>query len=304
MLLTVLAVLALAACICYVIVIRPAEVYRKAIGDMNAGKYAEAASGFALIKEYKDAASLAQKAYYHQGTALKQSGDYTGALTAFRSARSCSDAAAQVLDLSILCIVAANAGDMVTFGSYEQDGNTGNGTEPIEWIVLEADRKTATLISRYALECQKYNREREDVTWETCTLRTWLNETFLQAAFSEEEQKSLQTVTVCADGNPEYNTDPGGATPDRVYLLSIAEAGKYFGSDRARICGATVWARSRGAETNSLSACRWWLRSPGYHSYDAAYADHTGYVNYDAQAVDSSASLYAVRPVIVIGLSD
>ena len=43
-LLTVLAVLALAACICYVIVIRPAEVYRKAIGDMNAGKYAEAAS--------------------------------------------------------------------------------------------------------------------------------------------------------------------------------------------------------------------------------------------------------------------
>ena len=36
-----------------------------------------------------------------------------------------------------------------------------------------------------------------------CTLRTWLNGTLLQAAFSAEEQKRLQTVTVSADKNDD-----------------------------------------------------------------------------------------------------
>lgn len=33
----------------------------------------------------------------------------------------------------------------VFFGSYEQDGNTENGPESIEWLVLEDDGETMTL---------------------------------------------------------------------------------------------------------------------------------------------------------------
>ena len=39
----------------------------------------------------------------------------------------------------------------MTFGRYEQDGDDANGPEPIEWIALEANSTTATLISVHDL---------------------------------------------------------------------------------------------------------------------------------------------------------
>ena len=34
-------------------------------------------------------------------------------------------------------VVFRSAGNIVTLGRWEQDGNVGNGPEPIEWIILE-----------------------------------------------------------------------------------------------------------------------------------------------------------------------
>ena len=39
-------------------------------------------------------------------------------------------------------LAAAKPGDIIQFGSYEQDGNKENGTEDIEWIVLEKSDET------------------------------------------------------------------------------------------------------------------------------------------------------------------
>lgn len=77
-------------------------------------------------------------------------------------------------------------GSIVTFGAYEQDNNTGNGKEAIEWLVLDYDaaNNRALVISLYALDCKPYNTEKKNVTWEKCTLRAWLNNEFIQAAFS------------------------------------------------------------------------------------------------------------------------
>ena len=82
-------------------------------------------------------------------------------------------------------------GDIMTFGHYEQDGDLSDGTENIEWTVLDVQENSALLISRYGLDSVQYNTERAEVTWETCSLREWLNGDFLCAAFSEEEQETI-----------------------------------------------------------------------------------------------------------------
>ncbi len=193
-------------------------------------------------------------------------------------------------------------GDIVTFGRYPQNAD-GTDKTPIEWQVLATDGKTATLISRYALDCKPYNTKSKDVTWETCSLRRWLNGTFLQAAFSAEEQKRLQTVQT--DKNPSYSTNPGKAIQDRVYLLSIREAGKYFSTKSARVCKPTAYAKAQGEFmniTNSSDARRWWLRSPSSFTEFAADVDYDGSVNRVGKLVIESSD--AVRPDVVIRLSN
>ena len=193
------------------------------------------------------------------------------------------------------------AGDIVTFGHYPQNAD-GKDKTPIEWIVLKTDGKTAMLISRYALDSCHYYPTGKDVTWETCTLRRWLNGTFLETAFSPEEQKRLQTVMVTPDKNPEYDTNPGKATQDRVFLLSIAEAKKYFSTDSERVCKPTPYAEAQGAWTDNSGTCWWWLRSPGGSSNYAANVYTDGSVYHYGLYVFT---IYlAVRPVVVVGLSN
>lgn len=74
-------------------------------------------------------------------------------------------------------------GDIVIFGSYEQDNSPANGNEPIEWLILDIQDGNALLVSRYVLDCQLYHTSLEDITWERSTLRTWLNGEFLNSVF-------------------------------------------------------------------------------------------------------------------------
>ena len=89
-------------------------------------------------------------------------------------------------------------GSYVTFGSYEQDNNTGNGQEPIEGLVLDYDAANhrVLLLSRYGLDAKPYNTAYVDITWEKCTLRTWLNGEFMDQAFSKTEQGAILTTAV------------------------------------------------------------------------------------------------------------
>ena len=190
-------------------------------------------------------------------------------------------------------------GKYITFGSYEQDNNTSNGKENIEWLVLKVDGDKALVISKYALDCQQYNTSFTAVTWETCSLRKWLNGTFISAAFSSEEQTSIISSTVTADKNPSYSTSPGNNTTDKVFLLSITEVNKYFSSDSARQCQGTAYCYAQGAY-KAAGNCWWWLRSPGHFSDDAAGVNYGGSVNLYGDDVHSSRD--AVRPALWINL--
>ena len=195
-------------------------------------------------------------------------------------------------------------GDYITFGKYEQDNDTSNGKEDIEWLVLDKDGDRMLVISKYALDCQPYNQEWVDVTWETCTLRSWLNDEFINEAFTSTELSQIPTVTVTADANPNYDTDPGNDTQDKVFLLSIDEANEYFDSYEARECTPTEYATAQGVYVSDSTGyegnCWWWLRSPGVYQYAAAYVYYDGDVGDYGSTVSSS--INAVRPALWINL--
>ena len=194
-------------------------------------------------------------------------------------------------------------GEYVSFGRYEQDNNIENGPEAIEWLVLDVQDGKSLLVSRYALDTVPYNTSYEPVTWETSSIRTWLNNDFSAAAFSSAEKDAILESEVdnsMAQGNSEYTAPGGSNTQDRVFLLSCGEVFRYFGADEVRKCSPTAYAISRGAWTSPDEAktSGWWLRSPGSLPSCAMRISSNGsglsaFVDYDETAV---------RPAIWINL--
>ena len=271
-----------AACIAFLIVLTtviiPNSKYNAAVALMNNKKYDEAITAFEAMDGYKDSENQLENCYIGKYGEEKWN---------------------KIKNIKV--------GDTYTFGAYEQDNSTSNGKEAIEWTVLDKDGMSLLLISKQALDCQQYNTSYTDVTWESCSLRKWMNGTFLNKAFNAEEQAQIQNTTVSADKNPEYNTNPGNATTDKVFLLSINEVEKYFNSDEARKCAPTAYAKAQGAYTSDsyktasgAATCWWWLRSPGSNQTRAAYVTRGGSVSYIGLTVNHDTD--AVRPALWINL--
>ena len=136
--------------------------------------------------------------------------------------------------------------EVITFGHYEQDADPDNGPEPIEWLVLEKDDESALLLSRNVLDSVLYHERYEEVTWETCTLREWLNTEFVNTAFTEEDQARLVLTTVTADPGRTKKTDQGNDTQDRVFLLSYEEVKRLLPEENMRKGFLTPYAMERG----------------------------------------------------------
>ena len=271
-----------AACIAFLIVLTtviiPNSKYNAAVALMNNKKYDEAITAFEAMDGYKDSENRLENCYIGKYGEEKWN---------------------KIKNIKV--------GDTYTFGAYEQDNSTSNGKEAIEWTVLDKDGMFLLLISKQALDFQQYNTSYTDVTWESCSLRKWMNGTFLNKAFNAEEQAQIQNTTVSADKNPEYNTNPGNATTDKVFLLSINEVEKYFNSDEARKCAPTAYAKAQGAYTSDsyktasgAATCWWWLRSPGSTQTSAASVNYDGSVYYLGDLVSSAYD--AVRPALWINL--
>lgn len=245
---------------------------------------------------------------YNDAVELMKSEKYEEAIAAFGELNGYKDSTDKIEECNI-CIYGekvwnklknVKVGSYIKFGTYEQDNDTSNGKEDIEWLALEKEGSRVLVVSKYALDCKQYNTSYTDVTWETCTLRKWLNNEFINSAFSKDEQKAIPTVTVSADANPEYSTDPGNATQDKVFLLSIKEANKYFNSNE-RECKPTAYAVANGAYESDSGNCYWWLRSPGDTQDIAAYINHGGGVYEHGYYV--SFGDVAVRPALWIDLN-
>lgn len=275
-------------------------------------KYDEA---YTLLKEIGDETAISESKY-NRAVAWIGEGKIADAYETLTALNGYKDSAAKADSIfgkyKTEKLKTAAVGDHVFFGAYEQDNNTSNGKEDIAWLVLAKENNRILVISDKALDCQPYNTLDANVTWETCSLRKWLNGTFLNAAFGSTEQAMIADTSVSADKNPKCSTDPGNATTDKVFLLSINEVNQYFGSDEAQKCVPTAYAIANGAMTSDIfskdtkdgaATCSWWLRSPGRDQLRAAYISYFGGGGFDSGSPVSN-DIACVRPALWIACGD
>ena len=285
------------------------ENYASAMALKNSGKYSEAITVLQKLNGYKDSNTQIEEcwtaikeAQYQQALLLKKSGRYDEAYDTFLSIAGYKDVDSILkTDPDMKHLAQFQVGKTVTFGNYEQDNSASNGKEAIEWLVLAREDNKALLISKYALDCQPFHSSYTNVIWEKCSLRSWLNSTFLNSAFTAAEQGKILSSKVTADKNPKYDTRPGNDTTDKVFLLSITEVNKYFSSDNATQCAGTKYCYAQGAYKADNGNCLWWLRSPGSDSHRAAYVYIVQSVIYGGSGVNDDD--IAVRPALWIDLA-
>ncbi|MBQ6234622.1 MAG: hypothetical protein IJK54_01770 [Clostridia bacterium] len=200
----------------------------------------------------------------------------------------------------------AKPGDVVYFGSYEQDNAPMNGKEPIEWFVMVEKDDRLLLWSNYALDAAKYNNTANvETTWETCSLRTWLNDTFLHTAFTEQEQLLIPKMSYVNNGNEASLTKGGDDTEDYVVIMSFDELLEYgLRNPHLEWIGTypTVYAAAQGVESHSdYGTCKWWIRTPGLDQTQVVYCDMVGQPLYSAPATRNG---IGVRPMIWVVVGD
>ena len=206
--------------------------------------------------------------------------------------------------------------------------------EPIKWRILKVSGDTALAVTDAALDNRQYHKSAVDGTWETSTVRSWLNGTgaapyysegaqsgrtaqaFATVAFTSEQLGAVRQFRIANADNTYYGTDGGNDTIDRVFLLSLSEvdgssattygfASSYSSSpiNEGRKCRPTDFATAMGAPCDIIQNqgyCSWWLRSPGSYASWAAYVGTYGDVGSTSGSFNSD---FAVRPALNLDLS-
>ncbi|MDR2501845.1 MAG: DUF6273 domain-containing protein [Oscillospiraceae bacterium] len=181
------------------------------------------------------------------------------------------------------------AGDTASYGTY-------NG-KPVEWQALAVDltAKKALLITKDCITDNLYN-EGDDVdntTWETATIREWLNGEFYSAAFTDAQKAKILESDIAPQSNPENGISGGNATKDKVFILSEAEVRQYFSSDEART-----------AKYDGTGAA-WRTRTPGITGSSVCFVYPDGTINTDGFPVNRNheGDIFAVRPAIWVDIT-
>ena len=124
--------------------------------------------------------------------------------------------------------VGLQKGDIVVFGSYEQDNNPSNGPEPIEWIILTDDGQNILMMSRSILDCQPFNTGTIGHNWLFSSLRDWLNEEFYENAFSQNERACIYAGS---SDIKEYRYIKPSLIDDPLFILSSTSLKPIYGID-------------------------------------------------------------------------
>ena len=235
--------------------------------------------------------------------------------------------AIQLVDSGAAANIGGGQADNIYFGAYQQSSNGSGGynVDPIKWRVLSNANDQLFLLSDQNLDVFQYHTEQEDVTWETSTMRSWLNgydttqnsggssgidytnNNFLDDAFSDKEQTAIAETTVVNDDNTDYGTEGGNNTNDCIFLLSIVEIyNKNYFPTYINFSTNTEYVAAGGKLGSGMygagEADWWWLRSPGFSNRMAAYMEwEDGSVITDGNPVNNRTA--AVRPAFNLNLN-
>ena len=190
--------------------------------------------------------------------------------------------------------------------------------EPIKWKVFGQFDLSTGKIQLYLLSdmilhnmafCSKYEESYTDGKWYSAegifannwaysNVRKWLNETFYNTAFTDEEKSTLIPREV-SDVTTQYDeTNP----TDNVYCLTYAQAVTLGDYSMAQV---SDYARCRNAfiavNADWYGNGRWWLSNAGAESYQASYvSNYNNIVDSTGESVGSE--FMGVRPAITISV--
>ncbi len=196
---------------------------------------------------------------------------------------------------------ALNEKDTFFFGSYEQDANFLNGSEPLEWTVLSKNKSEMLVRSTKLIDQLPYDNFGGEVTWETCTLRKWLNKNFYDIAFNSAEKKLIKTTKIKNQDHPDKPGKGGNDTKDKVFLLSYDEISNpdFFEEYWSRCISSTEYTKYMGPVAKSGDT-DYWLRTVG-EANGRAMKVYT-YGNIYTNGLSVSANDNAILPAMTIKL--
>ncbi len=157
---------------------------------------------------------------------------------------------------------------VVKFGRYPT-GNDGETSE-IEWLIIDRIDDRVLLISKNIIDFISVHKKSDRVTWETCSLRKWLNSDFIDTVFNNEEQQYITPTTLKADTSMSgILSNICNDTLDSIFILSAKECYQYFTSNSSRAGATTAYADAKRNEKGKANIkrdnlrCSWWIRNDG-----------------------------------------
>lgn len=176
-------------------------------------------------------------------------------------------------------------GDTLLFGSFEKDNDSQNGSEMIEWVVLEKNEDTLLLISKKSLMIDQHKvfdneEDRQQNTRKISFLKSdvyeWLNSEFYESVFDADEKQLIVDSEISVDllgpreegyfgTNLSVEATEGtveeGSAIVKIFFVN-EEAMKYFPNDEDRRASLTPYAASMlHRDYDENLEFQWWLRT-------------------------------------------
>nr|MBR4280607.1 tetratricopeptide repeat protein [Clostridia bacterium] len=266
--------------------------YADAAALETAGKTEDAIEAYKAIGDYQDAQDKWKKLVYNKAKQLQTNQKFDEAYKLFDTIRGYSDVdnrlstnaglkkAAQKLE-NTARINAVKVGDVFTYGNYIPVDSTVTTKQPIEWKVLKKDDGKVLVLSQYALAKRAFHTSNtKTINWSTSALRTWLNGSFMNSAFTQAERGAVVSTSITSR---LANSKTINST-DKVFLLSQNEYQTYLKDDK-------VTKNKRG---NKVYA---WTRDRYTSSYYVSYVSSSGTNGYTSMKTE-----YYIRPAMWLNL--
>lgn len=186
--------------------------------------------------------------------------------------------------------------------------------EPIKWRVLSPE--TGLVICESIIDSQHFYFKSNDRkpsgntiiypnNWAYSDIRTWLNSSFFDTAFTEEEKDTIDTTELKNDAyRAETSRFNAENTFDKIYLLSLDEITKNeYGyesttwNSESRCMSGTDYALCQGLRVHENGYSFWRLRNAGDAYIDTCYINNNGA---RLGSGDSRSVVYGVVPVMNI----
>jgi hypothetical protein len=221
------------------------------------------------------------------------------------------DESADVSGRALPAITGYTVGDTINLGAITYQSVWGGAavSRDYNWRVLAVEDGKVLVITEDIIEVRHYFVGSADITWEDCNVREWLNDAFY-SGFPEDLKLRVADTAVVNSAPVAGRASGGNDTTDKVFLLSVEEAERYFPDDAARrakvdIDGHILAAvcTANGLDESFLPADKywfWWLRTPGEYGYQARTVDGDGAIYDEGHTVYYTDG--GVRPAMWITL--